>query len=98
MKKLHSSHHHKSVGHDVRHKLEEKVKAAGMHERFIAHDVEKELVSYAVEHGLEADFAENVVGAISVEKGFVLESSLDHILTVILKHLGKKKGGKVDHT
>jgi hypothetical protein len=96
-KQLHETHHHK-VHHDIRHTLEEQVKAAGMHERFISSEVERQLVTSAVGHGLDAGFAENVVSGMAIEKGFVLESNLDHIIGVILHHLGKKNKGKVDST
>src|SRR5690242_18491272 len=94
---LHHTAHH-TVHHDVRHKLAEKVKAAALNDRYISGDVEKQLVNDAVEHGLSADFAQNVIASIAVEKGFVVESYLDHVLGVVLHHLGKKNKGKIDKT
>lgn len=74
---------------EVRSKLEKKVRAVGMHSKFISEDAEKELISYAVENGIEPEDAEGIIGAIAEEKGFVVEEHLDEILAVILKHLGK---------
>jgi hypothetical protein len=85
-----------SVQDDVRQKIEEKVKAAGMRERFISDDIEEKLVNEAVDYGLGADFADNVVASIAMEKGFVVESQLEHVLQVVLKHIGARTKGKVD--
>jgi hypothetical protein len=84
---LNETHHADSVNNDIRSKLEERVKAAGMMDRFVSCDAEKEIVLKAVDHGLPADYAANVVAAISVEKGFAREAELNHILTIVLKHL-----------
>ncbi len=85
-----------TVNHDVRAKLEERVKAAGMMDRFVSCDAEKEIVMRAVDHGLAADYAANVVAAISVEKGFAREAELNHIMTIVLRHLGTRNQGKID--
>ena len=77
------------ISSDVRSKLEKKVKAAGMHSKFISEDAEKELISFAVENGIEPEDAEGIIGAIAEEKGYVVEEHLDEILEVIVKHLGK---------
>lgn len=74
---------------EVRGKLEKKVKAVGMHGKVITSEQEKELISYAVENGLDPEDAEHVIEAIASEKGYVVEEHINETLAVILKHLGK---------
>jgi hypothetical protein len=93
---LHATHHHSSVHHDTRHTLEEQVKAAGLNSRFIDDATEKALVTAAVGAGLDAEYAANVVRSIAMEKGFVVESELEHFAQVVLKHMGAKNKGKID--
>lgn len=73
----------------VRDKLEKKVKAIGMHGKLITDEQEKDLISYAVENGLEPEDAEHVIEAIAAEKGYVVEGHLNETLAVILKNMGK---------
>jgi hypothetical protein len=87
---------HPSVDPAVRTFLEEKVKAAGMRERYITGNQEDNLVNTGVDKGLHMEYAANVVRAMCREKGFVLESELLFDLGIILKHMGARTKGKVE--
>jgi len=94
---MQATHHHAPVDREVRSKLEEGVKAAGMQTGVITAAGERGLVMKAIDHGLAVEYAQNVISAIALEKGYVREVEVSRILLIILKSFAKSgEGGKVD--
>jgi hypothetical protein len=94
---MQATHEYASVAPDIRSRLEEGVKAAGLQTRVLSSAAERALVGKAVDGGLHVEYAQNIISAIALEKGYVREVEIARVLLVILKSFAKSgEGGKVD--